>query len=183
MSSLVWIDSSSRSVEEMCQSNDLGKLPWCGKTSRSPWWTPHLKETKPCRTKVETRQRNTGRGSGSPEKCAGNGESGKGWKVKGAPEGRPGNTQKKRCCDKKRVEMSADRWREYSIVAAVSFLCYMNAFFGDFVHDDVPAITRNRDVTGQTPVLQVLRNDFWGTAMSDPSSHKSYRPLTTFSFR
>ncbi|EEB14053.1 smile protein, putative [Pediculus humanus corporis] len=96
----------------------------------------------------------------------GGGKVGKGGRGRGRGKGGGGN----------------GRWREYSIVACVAFICYLNAFFGDFVHDDIPAITRNRDVTGQTPILQVLKNDFWGTAMSDPSSHKSYRPLTTFSF-
>lgn len=78
-------------------------------------------------------------------------------------------------------------WRRngfgYCAVAAVAVACYINAIWGDFVHDDIPAIVQNRDVTGETSLLQVFRNDFWGSAMSDPSSHKSYRPLTTLSFR
>ena len=28
-----------------------------------------------------------------------------------------------------------------------------------------------------------LANDFWGTSMADPHSHKSYRPLTVLTFR
>lgn len=34
-----------------------------------------------------------------------------------------------------------------------------------------------------TPLWVVFTNDFWGTPLSDPESHKSYRPLTVLSFR
>jgi hypothetical protein len=34
-----------------------------------------------------------------------------------------------------------------------------------------------------TPLSSVFTNDFWGTKLSDPKSHKSYRPLTVLSFR
>ncbi|KAF4525603.1 hypothetical protein B566_EDAN001202 [Ephemera danica] len=52
----------------------------------------------------------------------------------------------------------------------------------DLVHDDIPAVQQNRDVLGLTPIHEVFINDFWGTNMGDPSSHKSYRPLTVLSF-
>jgi len=71
----------------------------------------------------------------------------------------------------------------YCVVAIVSIVCYLNGINGDFVHDDIPAIVQNRDVSGETSILDVFRNDFWGTPMSDPNSHKSYRPLTTLTFR
>ena len=71
----------------------------------------------------------------------------------------------------------------YGVVCAASLACYFNALSGDFVHDDIPAVTKNHDVLGTTPVLQVFANDFWGTPMSDPNSHKSYRPLTILTFR
>ena len=32
-------------------------------------------------------------------------------------------------------------------------------------------------------MIQLFKNDFWGTPISDPESHKSYRPLTILSFR
>uniref|UniRef100_A0A1X7VL19 dolichyl-phosphate-mannose--protein mannosyltransferase n=1 Tax=Amphimedon queenslandica TaxID=400682 RepID=A0A1X7VL19_AMPQE len=52
------------------------------------------------------------------------------------------------------------------------------------VHDDIFSIVENGDVRpGDTPLSNLLRNDFWGKPMSDPTSHKSYRPLTTLSFR
>ncbi|XP_049938787.1 protein O-mannosyl-transferase TMTC1-like [Schistocerca serialis cubense] len=71
----------------------------------------------------------------------------------------------------------------YAAVAAVALASYANALGGDFVHDDIPAVTRNKDVLGLTPLPDVFRNDFWGTPMADASSHKSYRPLTTLTFR
>lgn len=60
---------------------------------------------------------------------------------------------------------------------------YLNSLRGDFVHDDLSAVTANPDALGITPVWDLLRNDFWGKPMSDPTSHKSYRPLTVLTFR
>ncbi|XP_052873256.1 protein O-mannosyl-transferase TMTC1-like [Anopheles cruzii] len=74
-------------------------------------------------------------------------------------------------------------WAMYPVVGLIAALCYLNGIHGDFVHDDVPAITLNKDVLGLSPVAQVFRNDFWGTPMADLGSHKSYRPLTTLTFR
>ncbi|XP_034241137.1 protein O-mannosyl-transferase TMTC1-like isoform X5 [Thrips palmi] len=77
---------------------------------------------------------------------------------------------------------AASPWM-YAGVAATAAGCYVNALWGDFVHDDVPAVTTNKDVLGLTPLRGLLANDFWGTSMALPSSHKSYRPLTTLTFR
>lgn len=74
-------------------------------------------------------------------------------------------------------------WRVYFFVGLVAIGCYLNGLQGDFVHDDIPAITMNKDVLGLSSVGQVFRNDFWGTPMADVGSHKSYRPLTTLTFR
>lgn len=74
-------------------------------------------------------------------------------------------------------------WAIYTLVASVGALTYANSLHGDFVHDDIPAIVGNGDVNGGNSVLGVFGNDFWGTPMSDATSHKSYRPLTTLSFR
>jgi len=73
--------------------------------------------------------------------------------------------------------------RLYGVVGVVALSCYLNGLTGDFVHDDIPAVTQNKDVLGLSPLSHVFRNDFWGTAMSDMNSHKSYRPLTTLTFR
>ncbi|KFB36256.1 hypothetical protein ZHAS_00003372 [Anopheles sinensis] len=83
------------------------------------------------------------------------------------------------------TEGATDRhdWCRFLVVGLIAALCYVNGIQGDFVHDDIPAITLNKDVLGLSPVAQVFRNDFWGTPMADLSSHKSYRPLTTLTFR
>ncbi|XP_046666820.1 protein O-mannosyl-transferase TMTC1-like [Homalodisca vitripennis] len=71
----------------------------------------------------------------------------------------------------------------YLAVVGLAIACYSNSLYGEFVHDDVVAVSRNPDVLGSSGLGQLLANDFWGTALSDPRSHKSYRPLTTLSFR
>ncbi|XP_050687849.1 protein O-mannosyl-transferase Tmtc3-like [Eriocheir sinensis] len=71
----------------------------------------------------------------------------------------------------------------YLTVWLAGVLVYVNGLTGDFVHDDVSAIKTNPDVLGTNPVSHVFFNDYWGKAMSDPLSHKSYRPLTILSFR
>ena len=61
---------------------------------------------------------------------------------------------------------------------------YLNSMCGDMVHDDIPAVLKNADVNGKNPSwYKSLSNDFWGNAMSDITSHKSYRPITTLLFR
>ncbi|ELU04909.1 hypothetical protein CAPTEDRAFT_94543 [Capitella teleta] len=69
------------------------------------------------------------------------------------------------------------------IVGTVAVLCYMNAMHGDFVHDDLKAIVSNADVTGEVAVAEVFVHDFWGSDIRSNTSHKSYRPLTTLTFR
>lgn len=71
----------------------------------------------------------------------------------------------------------------YSIVGIFGILVYLNSLPGNFVHDDLPAIVYNRDVLGTSSVFDVLLNDFWGMRMKLKESHKSYRPLTTLTFR
>ncbi|XP_015378109.1 PREDICTED: transmembrane and TPR repeat-containing protein 3-like [Diuraphis noxia] len=71
----------------------------------------------------------------------------------------------------------------YVAVAVAVTVCYWNGLRGDFVHDDIPAVAMNADVLGTGPLALVATNDFWGTPLSDPNSHKSYRPLTTLTFR
>ncbi|KAJ0179126.1 hypothetical protein K1T71_004838 [Dendrolimus kikuchii] len=71
----------------------------------------------------------------------------------------------------------------YAMVTTTAVLSYVNSLNGDFVHDDIPAIVTNSDVLGKDSIKQLFLNDFWGTPMADVNSHKSYRPLTTLSFR
>lgn len=77
----------------------------------------------------------------------------------------------------------SDEMRIYVLVSVIAVACYVNGLAGDFVHDDIPAITINKDVLGTSPISSVFKNDFWGTPMADINSHKSYRPLTIISFR
>ncbi|KAK3256871.1 hypothetical protein CYMTET_30492 [Cymbomonas tetramitiformis] len=65
----------------------------------------------------------------------------------------------------------------------LAMLCNVNSVPGDFLIDDVMAVVTNDDVTGNAPLREIWRHDFWGKPISSPVSHKSYRPLTTLSFR
>ncbi|OCT86252.1 protein O-mannosyl-transferase TMTC1 [Xenopus laevis] len=67
--------------------------------------------------------------------------------------------------------------------AVLATLCFSRSVLGEFVHDDVWAILNNPDSLGETPLNTIFRNDFWGKAMNDNTSHKSYRPLCVLSFR
>ena len=58
-----------------------------------------------------------------------------------------------------------------------------NALEGDFVFDDAYAIVQNPDVYSSSPWFQVFWHDFWGFSLLSDKSHKSYRPLTTLTFR
>ncbi|XP_056640084.1 protein O-mannosyl-transferase TMTC1-like [Diorhabda sublineata] len=83
--------------------------------------------------------------------------------------------------EKKQKDLGS--WPLYSLVSTVAALCYLNGLNGDFVHDDIPAITRNKDVLANNPLGHIFKNDFWGTPMAEISSHKSYRPFTVLTFR
>lgn len=45
------------------------------------------------------------------------------------------------------------------------------------------AIKTNQDLLPDTPWRNILYDDFWGTLLTHSGSHKSFRPLCTFSFR
>lgn len=74
-------------------------------------------------------------------------------------------------------------WYAYAFIGFMAIVCYVNGIGGDFVHDDIPAITLNKDVLGTNQITRTFFNDFWGTPMEDAASHKSYRPLTVLTFR
>ncbi|VVC91114.1 unnamed protein product [Leptidea sinapis] len=67
-------------------------------------------------------------------------------------------------------------WAVYALVASVGALAYSNSLNGQFVHDDIPAIVSNKDVTGANPLLHFFKNDFWGTPIHycniEKSSHR-----------
>lgn len=61
-----------------------------------------------------------------------------------------------------------------------------NSFVNGFHMDDVVAIQKNKDVInpGEFDWIGFLRHDFWGLDMfSGEWTHKSFRPLTTLSYR
>ena len=74
--------------------------------------------------------------------------------------------------------------RMCGFIAFMSFVTKLPCLSGDFVFDDRPAILKNQDVFNVTKSwLKIFSNDFWGGNLSAKSSHKSYRPLTTLTFR
>lgn len=90
------------------------------------------------------------------------------------------------CCSmqkKPNISLSSLKVSSFSL-AALCLVSYWNSLSCGLVHDDIFSIVENGDVRpGDTPLSNLLRNDFWGKPMSDPTSHKSYRPITTLSFR
>ena len=55
---------------------------------------------------------------------------------------------------------------------------------GDWILDDKGTITMNPVIRGETPWIEVWNRDFWGhDQLLDPSSHTSWRPITSASYR
>ncbi|VDK48453.1 unnamed protein product [Anisakis simplex] len=68
------------------------------------------------------------------------------------------------------------------VLIALSTICFSTNLNGDFVFDDREAILNNAVVQGERPLWDVFRTDFWGRSIESDRSHKSYRPITTFTF-
>ncbi|KAJ1460132.1 hypothetical protein M885DRAFT_509871 [Pelagophyceae sp. CCMP2097] len=69
-------------------------------------------------------------------------------------------------------------------VVVLAVVIRSNALLNGVVWDDRAAVTLNKDVnTTLTPSGNVWRDDYWGQSMALPDSHKSWRPLSTLSFR
>ena len=67
-----------------------------------------------------------------------------------------------------------------SLLATVLYLRTLN---GDLLFDDVVAIGANADLRPQSPWTNLVWHDFWGYDIMDNSSHKSYRPLCSATFK
>jgi hypothetical protein len=74
-------------------------------------------------------------------------------------------------------------WISFLLVAALATICYIPSLNGDFVFDDSEAVIHNEDVRPTSPFWNIFFNDYWGTRLNHPNSHKSYRPFTVLSFR
>jgi hypothetical protein len=74
-------------------------------------------------------------------------------------------------------------WTSILLVCCCATISFVPSINGDFVFDDSEAVINNEDVRLTTPMWSAFYNDYWGTKLSHPNSHKSYRPLTVLSFR
>jgi protein O-mannosyl-transferase len=70
-------------------------------------------------------------------------------------------------------------------VGIITCIAYWDntALHGSFVYDDAGSIKMNAVVTGKVPWTEAFYRDFWGTKMNEIQSHKSFRPITTLSFK
>jgi protein O-mannosyl-transferase len=71
----------------------------------------------------------------------------------------------------------------WTMIAAIAVYWDTKALHGDFVYDDAGSVNRNVVVNGKVPWKEVFIRDYWGELMSTPHSHKSYRPVTTLTFK
>lgn len=70
------------------------------------------------------------------------------------------------------------------LLTVISFVSYLNSLDCQLVFDDISAIVNNLDLrSNETSVWSLLEHDYWGTPITSERSHKSYRPLTVFTFR
>ena len=75
--------------------------------------------------------------------------------------------------------------RFVAFLTCSALLLYAQTFLGGYgyVWDDRAAIVSNKDVTGESSLGNLFMHDFWGQDIKSADSHKSYRPITTLSFR
>ncbi|CAB9516392.1 and TPR repeat-containing protein 4 [Seminavis robusta] len=69
-----------------------------------------------------------------------------------------------------------------TIVALAAYWDHQ-ALRGKWIYDDAGSVAKNVVVNGQVPWKDAFTRDFWGTPMKEPQSHKSFRPITTLSFK
>ncbi|CAO1404459.1 unnamed protein product [Diamesa serratosioi] len=75
---------------------------------------------------------------------------------------------------------------EIIVIIILNLACYYSTLPGEFVFDDSVAILKNKDVSNKLSKQSFkdifINHDFWGNNLTSNSSHKSYRPITTFTF-
>ena len=69
------------------------------------------------------------------------------------------------------------------LCAVVAALLYSTTLDCELCFDDKKAIRDNSDLRPDTPWMNLLIDDFWGTRINSSLSHKSYRPLCVATFR
>ena len=69
------------------------------------------------------------------------------------------------------------------LCASLSVLLYLNSLAGELVFDDRAAIVENKDLRPSSPWTNLLWHDFWGDELTHHKSHKSYRPLSSATFK
>ncbi|CAL8144135.1 unnamed protein product [Orchesella dallaii] len=81
--------------------------------------------------------------------------------------------------------MLSGRWQKLAFLFLIGTTSVFPTLWGDFVFDDGEAIVKNSDVSapGWENVYNVFVHDFWGVDITHRLSHKSFRPLTTLSYR
>lgn len=72
----------------------------------------------------------------------------------------------------------------YLLIIVISFLVFYNSLKAEFSFDDHSAVLSNRYVhANETDWWSLFSVDYWGTPIRSEHSHKSYRPLTSLTFR
>mmetsp|Transcript_19304 Transcript_19304/g.44900 ORF Transcript_19304/g.44900 Transcript_19304/m.44900 type:complete len:773 (-) Transcript_19304:105-2423(-) len=102
------------------------------------------------------------------------------------------NELKRRVQAQTKAASGAQRWADRHPLAAICLtqalvlVAYMpGLFYSEFIMDDTVGIVRNPNVVSEEVDLQgYLQRDFWGLPMHGSGwTNKSFRPLTTLSFR
>ena len=67
--------------------------------------------------------------------------------------------------------------------AVATVVLYGPALEGEFVWDDRAAVVNNREARWDAAWASLSSTDFWGQRLTLATSHKSWRPLTTLTYR
>ena len=70
-----------------------------------------------------------------------------------------------------------------AICAATALLMYINTYNNQLVFDDRAVVQENNDLRPNSPWTNLLWHDFWGDELHHHKSHKSFRPITSASFK
>lgn len=70
-----------------------------------------------------------------------------------------------------------------AICAATALLMYINTYNSQLVFDDRAVVQENNDLRPNSPWTNLLWHDFWGDELHHHKSHKSFRPITSASFK